>query len=980
MKTLHLWLWRASLIILIPQLGTSQSLQALTTNDLNLMYYDKTHSYIVPHLARCFQNGLRFHRGLFQYDSHEGVTVLLQDFSDFGNGAAGVGPRNLVSVGLSPVNTVFETLPANERMNWIMNHELVHIVTLDKPSSTDKFYRNLFSGKVTPIADNPLSMLYSYLTTPRTYSTRWYREGIAAFTETWMAGGLGRALGSYDEMVFRSMVRDSSYFYDPVGLESEGTKVDFQVGANAYLYGTRFMTYLSYTFGPEKLLQWTTRTDESKAHYVSAFEWAYGTSLEDEWNRWIAFERRWQKDNLDSLRVNPVTRDRTLSNHILGSVSRAAIDPLRRKIIVAVNYPGQVPHIATIGIDDGSFVKLCDVKGAALYEVASLAYDQSTGTVFFTSDNNDWRDLNSVNIGTGETRLLMRDARIGDLTFNRSDGSLWGVRHEKGFSTIVRMPPPYSDWNTISTMDYGEDVFDIDVSPDGTMLSAGRTDIAGKQRLVLFSVEKLRKGDAAFEVLFDFDDSNPANFVFSSDSKHLFGTSYFTGVSNVYRYDLEKKDMHILSNAETGFFRPVPFSEDSVFVFRYSGTGFVPASIPNVPVERVGDIRFLGDETIEKYPVLKEWIVPSPASISLDSMVTREGEYSALGNIRLASAYPVVEGYKDFAAFGMRFHLADKILLQAIDLAVSYSPNQLLRNVERIHATLNYRFSNWRLRATYNGADFYDLFGPTKTSRKGYSLGLQYRKTILYNDPETMNYSLHLAGYGDLERLPEFQNVVASFNRLVSFNARLHYEYLRKSLGAVDNEKGVSFDAIFTNNFVRNKHLQLLYGNVDYGIPLPINHSSIWLRTSLGMSFGDRNDPFANFYFGGFGNNWVDRGEVKRFREAYSFPGAGLNEIGGATYAKGMVEWMLPPLRFRRFGLPSFYVSWTQLSLFTGGILTNIDDQASRGHALDAGLQLDFKLALFSALESTFSLGYAIASKQSQRPSDEFMISLKVLK
>ena len=60
-----------------------------------------------------------------------------------------------------------------------------------------------------------------------------------------MGGGLGRAQGAYDEMVFRAMVRDNARFYDPLGLESEGTSVDFQVGANDYLYGTRFISYLA---------------------------------------------------------------------------------------------------------------------------------------------------------------------------------------------------------------------------------------------------------------------------------------------------------------------------------------------------------------------------------------------------------------------------------------------------------------------------------------------------------------------------------------------------------------------------------------------------------------------------------------------------------------------------------------------------------------------------------------------------------------
>ena len=74
------------------------------------------------------------------------------------------------------------------------------------------------------MAEQPESILYFYLTSPRVAAPRWYHEGIAVFVDTWMAGGLGRAQSGYDEMVFRSMVRDDAPFYDPLGLVSEGTK------------------------------------------------------------------------------------------------------------------------------------------------------------------------------------------------------------------------------------------------------------------------------------------------------------------------------------------------------------------------------------------------------------------------------------------------------------------------------------------------------------------------------------------------------------------------------------------------------------------------------------------------------------------------------------------------------------------------------------------------------------------------------------
>ena len=426
-------------VFLIAHSSIHAQLYSLQTKDLRLIYYTKAHEFVVPHLARCFENSLRFHERLFQYTPSEEVTILLQDFGDYGHGGADIVPMNHIDVGLEPFNYVYEVMPANERMNWLMNHELVHIVACDKASDNDQLYRSLFHGKVSATSEAPLSMLYTYLTAPRRYSPRWYHEGIAVFMETWMAGGLGRVLGGYDEMVFRTMVHDSSTIYDAVGLESEGTTIDFQVGANSYLYGTRFVSYLANMYGPEKLLAWISRTNDSKKYFASQFQYVYGISLGDEWSKWIGWEHDWQHANLDSIRRYPITPYRGITTEALGSVSRGFFDPAGRKLYAAVRYPGRISTISGIDADTGSLRDICEVKGAALYYVSSLAYDPSDQSIFYTTDNNKLRDLNVVDCNTARSRMLIKDARVGDLAFNRSDRSLWGIRHDLGFSTIVRI-------------------------------------------------------------------------------------------------------------------------------------------------------------------------------------------------------------------------------------------------------------------------------------------------------------------------------------------------------------------------------------------------------------------------------------------------------------------------------------------------------------------------------------------------------------
>lgn len=964
--------------LFLPRLSFSQ-FRVLETRDLRLIYFDD-YSYVVPHLARSFENALKFHKSLFQYNTGEKVTVILHDFSDYGFGGTTSIPRNLILVGLEPFDYVYETQPANERMNWLMNHELAHVVAFDNAAGSDRFFRALFMGKVEPIAENPLSMIYSYLSIPRRYAPRWYHEGFAVFMETWMAGGMGRVLGGYDEMVFRTMVNDHAYIYDVVGLESEGTAIDFQIGQNSYLYGTRFLTYLANSYGTAKLLQWVNRTPGSKAYFASQFKRVYGVSLDEEWQKWIAWERRWQEENLRLIREYPVTPYRPILSDTLGSISRTYFQPTNRKLYTAINFPGQLAQIVEIDLITGQIRKLCDVPTPALYYVTFLAYNPYKQEIYYTTDNSRyWRDLNVVDIKTGKHRVLIKDFRAGDLVFNLADSSIWGVQHHNGISTLIRIPSPYKVWYDIFPLSYGRDLFDLDISPSGKFLTAGLIEISGRQRLIRMNIDSLLAGSSSFEVLYEFANNAPQNFVFSPDGKYLYGTSYYTGASNVFRYDFANKKMDAVTNCETGFFRPVPVWEDSLIVFRYTGKGFIPVVIPNRVIEDVNAIRYLGQQVVKNHSEVKSWSLPSPRKINIDSLTTFKGFYKPFKEIRIASAYPVVEGYKDFAVFGWRFNLSDPVGFHSIDLTASYSPNRNLAEKERIHFGLNYHFWNWELGIHHNNSDFYDLFGPTKTSRKGTAFYAKYGSFLLSQKPKTLQYSFRFSGFRGLERLPDFQNIAASFDRFYTLSGKLEYKYLLRSLGAVEYEEGVEWQLQSFTYYVRSQLFPHFFSNLSYGFLLPLNHSSIWIRTSAGQAFGERSDPFANFFFGGFGNNWVDHLSEKRFREYYSFPGVELNEVGGRNYVKGMIEWDLPPVRFRRLGVTSFYVTWSRFSLFSSAIMTNLDKSSPQRKLVNLGGQVDFKLVMFSALQSTFSLGYAVAFEKRNMYSNEFMISLKIL-
>ena len=950
----------------------------LETKDLRLLYTDPE-GYLAPHVARSFENSLKFQRSIFEWTPYDRTTIVLTDLSDYGNAGASASPSNAVSVFIAPDSLTLETSPGSERMFMLFNHELVHVATMDGWNQRDRRWRLFFGGKPRQTDEHPETILYNYLTVPRLSSPRWYLEGAAVFMETWMSGGLGRAQGAYDEMVFRAMVRDNAHFYSPLGLVSEGTAVDFQTVSNAYLYGTRFMSYLALRYTPEQLIEWWKRKDGSEAYYSSQFEKVFGLPLNTAWNDWIVWEHEFQKANLAKVRQFPLTPTRHLTRQALGSVSKSFVDPDNQTMVGGFRYPGVLAHVGVMSLKDGSVKRLTEIKGPMKYRVASTAYDPQSKTFFYTADNLDYRDLMAVDLKTGKTRMLLKDARIGDLAFDAADRSIWGLRHLNGYVTLVRIPYPYKEWTQVHTWPYGEIAFELDVSPDGKLLSTSMDEIDGHRFLRIFKTDDLLADKIEPMGQFDFGQATPEGFVFSPDGRYLFGSAYYTGISNIYRYELKTRQMEAVSNAETGFFRPMPQADGSLIVLEYTGQGFVPTVIDPVPLKDLSAITFLGAEIVEKHPVVKSWGVGSPAKIPLETMITHQGKYRPGRQMRLESDYPVIEGYRGSTALGWHVDFSDPLRLHTLGITAAASIGGNVSGNEKLHVSIDYKALNWYARYRHNYADFYDLFGPIESSRKGDAFIVGYKRALILDEPRRLDFSTSLAYYTGLDTLPGNQNVAAGVSEIFSAKAGLRYSNTRESQNSVDHEKGFRWNLDTSVDVAGGDTVPKLRGGFDFGFVLPVAHSSIWLYNSAGVAGSDRRNSLANYYFGGFHNNYVDNRDVKRYREYDSFPGFQIDQVSGQSFVKSTLELNLPPLRFEEVGKPGAYLSWMRPALFAGVLVTDPNNSRFRRTVNDLGGQLDFNFTILNRLPMTLSLGYAAGFEHWRKIGDEWMVSLKIL-
>lgn len=963
-------------------------LSFVETNELRVIYFPDEQS-LVPHATQSFLSALATHRRVWGYVPNDGVSVWLRDWLDYGNATTYWAPHNLIDDDVAPSYNPYETMSSADRFEALAVHELTHSATTDRANAQDYRWRHLFHGKVSVLSIHPETLLYNYLTVPRGISPRWYVEGSAVFMETWLTGGVGRAQGGYDEMVFRAMVEDSAKFYEPLGLVSKGTEVDFQTGANAYLYGTRFMDYLAFTYGPERLLSWWRRDAGSRRYYDDQFQQVFGLPLDESWRRWIDFEHDFQRKNLASVHEHPSTEFHDVTRRNLGAVSRSYVSRDGSRLYMAIKYPGQVAHVVSVSRRDGSVTQLAEIRGPRGYTVTSLAYDPQTETLFFTSNNvTSFRNLEALDLRTGKTRMLMHGGRIGDIVFNRADRSLWGLRLVNGLDVLVRLPPPYNEWHRLHTFAPDEEAFDLDLSPDGTLASVSVSGLGPRigaphvTQVRVMRTDALVQDDATPLHTLTMGSAVPEGFVFSPDGRYLYGSSYYTGVSNIYRYELATETLDAVSNAALGFFRPLPLDDSRLIVLRYSAKGFVPTEIEAQPTEDLSAVTFLGQQVAEKYPTVQSWVTQVPSTIPYETQIVRQGAYSPARELQLDSLIPMVEGYFNSVAIGANARFSDPAGLDWINVDTSYSPDDGLPPIQRLHAMVTAHIPEWTAGAAWNRDDFYDLFGPTKRSLAGYNGYLQYDHFMVYDLPQTMAVMAKVAYYGDLVTLPGFQNVLSPTSNLFTTDLGLTSLDMRRSPGAVDEETGHSWSLKVHTYSASGEVIPSISGTFDVGFPLPLDHSSIWLRTGAAVSAGARANPLANFYLGGFGNNYVDsgaNGSVQRYRDLLSMPGFEIDALQGKSVAKAMLEWCIPPLRFEALGTPGFYVSWARPELFATALETEFNDAPLRERAYDVGGQLDFQLQVMHRWPMMLSMGVARGSGGGGFARTEFMLSLQVL-
>jgi hypothetical protein len=948
------------------------------SENFKIIYRD-SHAHIVNHLLSSAENSLIQIRKIFNYVTGEKIIINTYDVSDYGFGATTTVPENYIRIEIEPLEPGYEVVPYSERFQWLLSHELVHIVVNDMATNFEASLRSVF-GKVTPDKNQPLTVFYSLLTNHNRYTPRWYQEAIAVFIETWFSGGYGRILGNFDEMYFRSLVNDQSNFPGDSEIENVTSHKSIFLENILYLYGTRFIAHLSEKYGSKKVFDWfSIQPDEFYPGLESKFEEIFGLDFSDAWDEFVSDEILFQTSNLSLLEKNSLTETKALTKEPFGWVTQVTFDKKNNSLIFGHHKAGELAEIQRFDLNNNVSTNITTLHSPSLIQVASVAYDESYKQIFFTTNNNQlYRDVWMYDLNTNKEKLLFRDMRVGTLTISQTTHELWGIQHLSGKAIIVRSKYPYTELQSLSVFNVGDEFQNLSINPNGNLLAGTVHRSDGKQSIFISDVTGLESGKQfIFKTITSV--GSPENPSWSFDGNYLHWNAYTNGVSNIYRYDLQSEEIIPISNTIIGLFKPVQVSEDSIVAMEFSHDGFTPVKFEIKKSEKLPAINYFGQKILDKAPDLYNLNL-KPASEVIDkNTFSDEESYSSLSNVSVKTFIPIISGFQSRIVLGLFSQVNDALLTHDLIVEAGVSPFKETTNDLKFHLRLKYSYQQKIiLGIEHNSPDFYDLFNKRKRGMLGSRFALGYNQYWVFDNPMKIRQNTELSIYSGVKFINDNLTEVKQPDYAI-LKSELEIRNLRRTIGSIDWESGdlIRLSVLgYGSNPESPQFSGQLMGEWDKYFIFPIQYNVLHFKTSAGYHFVNDNLPETMFFFGGFGNREIENEPVKQFEKMFRFPGVPIYSILSDKFLKIMIENSFPPIRVPNISFSSIELKNINISFFSQGL---ISDSPDIDKIIDIGAQINIMFQHWSNLESTVSAGIAKAWWQNGTDT-EWFISWKLLK
>ena len=684
-------------------------------------------------------------------------------------------------------------------------------------------------------------------------------------------------------MYFRSLVNDNQEFPGVSEIENVTSHESILLENILYLYGTRFIAHLTNKYGVPKIYDWfSLKPEEFYPGLESKFEKIYGLDFNEAWENFIYEEKEFQNSNISLIKKYPNTEVQKLTDKAFGWVTHTTYDSKDNLLLFGYHRKGELAAIQKFSLGSRKSDYLTTLPTPSLVQVSAVAYDESYKKLFYTTNNNQlYRDVWEYDLNSHKEKLLFKDSRIGQLTISQTTHELWGIQHLSGKAILVRSKYPYTEVQSLSVFDVGDEFSDLSINRTGNLLSSVLHRSSGQQSIIISDITGLEKGNP-FQFKTITSSGSPENPSWSLDGKFLYWNAYTNGVSNIYRYDLQTEEIIPLTNTIKGFFKPIEVSTDSMIAMEFNLDGFIPVKFEIKKANKLPAINYFGQKILDKAPELYDLNLKPAAEVINKNLFSEEKTYSSINDLSVKTFIPTVSGFQSRVVLGIFTQINDPLLNHDIVIEAGISPFKETTDDIKFHLRLKYSFhQKLIIGIEQNAPDFFDLFNKRKRGMLGGRYSVGYNHYWIFDNPLKVKQSTEFSFYRGIKFINDNTTEVSQPDYAI-LKSEIEVRDLRKTIGSIDWESGdlFRFSVLgYGSNPDNPQFSGQLMGEWDKYFIFLTSHNVLHLKAATGYHIVNMNVPETMFFFGGFGNREIENEPVKQFEKMFRFPGVPIYSI-----------------------------------------------------------------------------------------------------
>jgi hypothetical protein len=880
----------------------------------------------------------------------EVTNIVLNDFTDDANGSATAIPYNAIRLYVTAPD---DLSPLGDYDDWylsLVTHEHTHILHTDTIRGAPALVNAIVGKWLAPNQVQP----------------RWILEGLAVFDESRFTGG-GRNRSSIFDMFMRADVLDGRV----MSLDEMSNNVHRWPQGNVwYLYGSRFVTWISDVYGPDV---WKTVVNDYGAQLVPwgvnrSIRRATGRTYEELYPAWVSWLGRHYDEQILRAKERGGLREGTRLTHHGQTV--AAPRFTQGGIVFYRDDAHSVTGLYRLPVSSPSSAREKDEQLVVRTAGRAVSTFEPGGGVVWSSPAVTSRVLvysdlfrlhaGATDDGFGERERLTTGERAQEPDVSPDGKRIVFTKNHRGTTSLViadrgadgsvgkmRVLVPSVPFDQAYTPRF---------SPDGRHVAYSAWTRGGYRDVRIVEVATGRYEEIFHDRATDWDP------VFSADGRYVFFASdRALGIANIFAFDRTTRETWQVTNVKTGAFDPAVSPDGKWLAYvGYTSQGFDLYGLPLnqaswTPAPAYVDDRPAPPEDVETTVLSRHPYNPLPTlrprSYTLDFA---PGTFGSAFTVK-TSAGDVVGHHNVSAAILVQ---TDRAEPQGV-LGYSYGRLPFDMNMAAYRTISPFKYSDTQPLYIQNNV--------------GVSTGVSYAvPSELDTNRVSLSYSItRYDGSIPLSRLPDPYAPIRgepARGQLGTVSLGWAYSNADASVYAVGTaERGFTLSV---NNSVSVPALasdHTLYvaslSATDY-VPMPwAAHHTLALHAAGGISGG--NYPNRGIYYiGGFSDQpWLQNYQVGPYQGSFVIRGYAPYAFYGAQYQLYNAEYRFPLFIIDR-GLSTlpFFVSRIDGNFFAdyGGAFDSLDlDRYKEQLHLGVGAELWVQLVLGYRMGVFVRVGYA---------------------